>query len=172
MGPPGPHHGKGGKFLILPPGYQASTFEGIIPKGVFTIAHSRSYMIWFLLRGFLKDGKPEFSSKLFRNGVKIYPLKKSTIPPKMEFINGSGKAFNTVHASDFNFFNELYSVIEREPVEFINPELRGLFASVGIEKGKPFSPDARMKSILEQAALLGNATVRSLFWYEREKRSF
>jgi hypothetical protein len=172
MGPPGPHHGKGGRFLILPPGYDKSALNGIIPKGEYTIAQSRSYMVWLLLRGFLKDGKPEFSSKLFRNSVKVYPLSKANNPPKMEFIKGSGSEFNTVHAANFQFFEELHRVIDREPIEFIDPELRGLFASVGIEKGKPFAPDERMKKILKQAALLGNATTRALFWHEREKAEF
>ncbi|MES0385535.1 MAG: DUF1254 domain-containing protein, partial [Hyphomicrobium sp.] len=57
MGPPGPHRGKGGKFLILPPGYDEADFEGLVPQGVYTIAKSRSYAVWLLLRGFLKDGK-------------------------------------------------------------------------------------------------------------------
>jgi hypothetical protein len=172
MGPPGPHYGKGGKFLILPPGYEAADFEGIVPKGVYTIASSRSYAVWVLLRGFLKDGKPDFSSKLFRNGIKIYPLSTVTNPPKMEFINGTGTDFNTVHSASFKFYEELHAVIDREPLQFLDPELRGLFASIGIQKGKAFAPDERMKKILTQAAKLGNATARALFWYERDQSEF
>ena len=172
MGPPGPHHGKGGKFLILPPGYDKTDFEEIIPKGVYTIAKSRSYAVWVLLRGFLKDGKPDYSSQLFRNNIKVYPFRFAANPPKMEFINGTGKAFNTVHSASFKFYEELHAVIDREPIEFLDPELRGLFASIGIQKGKPFAPDERMKKILEQAAKLGNATVRALFWYERNQDEF
>lgn len=172
MGPPGPHHGKGGKFLILPPGFNEKSVEKYVSKGTFTIAKSQGYMVWLLLRGFLKKGKPEYSSELFRDGVKIYPLKDSFNPPTMDFINGSGKHFNTIHASNFEFYEELHRVLDREPLSFIDPELRGLFSSIGIEKGKPFSPDQRMKKILSQAALLGNATIRALFWYERDKSEF
>ena len=148
MGPPGPHHGNGGKFLILPPGYEKADFDGIIPQGVYTFAESRSYAVWVLLRGFLKDGKPDYSSQLFRNGVKVYPLSTAANPPKMEFISGTGTEFNTVHSANFHFFEELHTVIDREPIEFLDPELRGLFASIGIQKGKPFAPDERMKKIL------------------------
>jgi hypothetical protein len=172
MGPPGPHRGNGGKFLILPPGYEKADFDGLIPKGVYTIAESRSYAVWALLRGFLKDGKPEYSSQLFRNGIKIYPLSAAVNPPEMEFINGTGTEFNTVHSASDKFYEELYAVIDREPLEFLDPETRGLFASIGIEKGKPFAPDERMKKILKQAAKLGNATVRALFWSERDKSEF
>ena len=172
MGPPGPHRGNGGKFLILPPGYEKADFDGLVPLGVYTIAESRSYAVWVLLRGFLKDGKPDYSSQLFRKGIKIYPLSTAANPPKMEFIEGTGKDFNTVHAANYRFFEELHTVIDREPLEFIDPELRGLFASIGIQKGKPFAPDERMEKILKQAAKLGNATARALFWYERNQDEF
>ena len=65
MGPPSPHHGQGGKFLILPPGYEKADLDGLVPQGVYTVAESRSYAVWVLLRGFLKDGKPDYSSQLF-----------------------------------------------------------------------------------------------------------
>jgi len=172
VGPPGPNRGNGGKFLILPPGYDVADFEGTVPQGVFTIAKSRSYAVWLLVRGFLKDGKPDFSSHLFRNGMKIYPLSAAANPPEMEFINVSGREFNTVHSANYKFYEELHAVIDREPIEFLDPELRGLFASIGIQKGSPFAPDERMKAILTQAAKLGNATVRALFWYERDQSEF
>jgi hypothetical protein len=166
LGPPGPDKGTGGKYLVLPPGY-----DGEVPEGYF-VSKSRSWSDWVLLRGFLKDGKPEFSSQLFRKGMKIYPLAQAANPPKMEFINGSGKEFNTVHSSDYTFFEELHAVIDREPVEMLEPQVRGIFASIGIQKGTPFAPDERMKKILIRAAELGNATVRALFWYERDESAF
>ncbi len=172
FGPPGPHRGNGGRFLILPPGYDEEDVEGIIPQGVYTIAKSRGWTNWLLLRGFLQDGKPDYSSQLFRSGVKAYPLSDAANPPAMEFINGSGTEFNTVHSSNYGFYEELHAVVDREPIDFLEPQVRGLFASIGIQKGKPFAPDERMKKILTQSAKLGNATARSLFWYEREPAEF
>jgi hypothetical protein len=129
-GPPGPDRAKGGKYLVLPPDY-----DGDVPDGYF-VAKSTSWVNWFIARGFLKDGKPDFSSKLFRDGVKIYPLAKAANPPAMEFIDATGKAFNTIHSTDYSFYEELHVVIDREPIEMLEPELRGLFSSVGIQKGK------------------------------------
>jgi len=120
-----------------------------------------------ILRGFLVDGKPDAASKMYRQGLKIYPLSKAENPPEMHFINGSGKFFNTIHANDYHFFPELDAVIQREPVELIDPELRGLLASIGMQKGKKFSPDARMKTILTDAMAIGNATARSLVFNAR-----
>jgi len=165
-GSAGPDRGEGGKYLILPPDY-----EGDVPDGFFT-AKSTSYVNWLILRGFLVDGKPNFSSNLFRTGLKVYPLAKANDPPVMDFINGSGKAFNTIHANTFEFFEELHTVIEREPITMLDPELRGLFASVGIQKGKPFAPDERMKKILTDAVAVANGTARALLWYERNDAEF
>ena len=165
-GAPGPDRGKGGKYLILPPDY-----EGEVPEGYFT-AKSTSWMNWLILRGFLVDSKPDAATKMWKEGLKIYPLTKAANPPEMEFISGSGKSFNTVHANTFEFYEELQTVIDREPVEMLDPELRGLFASIGIQKGKPFAPDARMKKILTDAVAVGNATARALLWYERDESTF
>lgn len=165
MGAPGPDRGKGGKYLILPPDY-----EGETPEGYF-VAKSTSYVNWLILRGFLVDGKTDFSSKMYREGLKVYPLKDKDNPPAMEFINSSKKVYNTVHANNFDFYGELDDVIQREPVSFLDPELRGLFASIGIEKGKPFNPDERMKGILTDAVAVGNATARAITFKTREKEA-
>jgi len=163
MGAPGPDRGKGGKYLILPPDY-----EGDVPEGYY-VAKSTSYVNWLVLRGFLVDGKPETASNMYREGLKIYPLEDKDNPPKMEFINGSDKSFNTIHANNYDFYKELSEVVEREPLDFLDPELRGLFASVGIQKGKPFDPDTRMKEILTDAVEVGNATARAIAFRTREE---
>ena len=166
MGAPGPDRGKGGKYLLLPPGY-----EGDVPEGYFT-SQSPSWVNWVVLRGFLIDGKPDAASKMWREQLKVYPLAQAANPPAMEFFNASKSVTNTVHANNFEFYEELHTVIDREPIEMLDPELRGLFASIGIQKGKPFAPDARMKKILTEAVAVANATSRAIFWYERDQSEF
>ena len=158
MGAPGPDRGKGGKYLILPP-----DFEGTAPEGYF-VAQSTSYVNLVCLRGFIVDGSTKSASLMFRNGVKIYPLDDKDDPPPMEFINGSGRDFNTIHPNTFEFYEELHRVIDREPIEIIDPETRGLIASIGIRKGKPFEPDQHRREISTDAVAVGNATARTLFF--------
>jgi hypothetical protein len=178
MGAPGPDRGKGGKYLILPPDYEGE-LEGpiggmaqVIDGETYFVAKSPSYVAWVGLRGFLVDGKPDAAANMWREGLKIYPLARKDNPPEMEFISGSGRSFNTIHANNFEFYEELHRVVEREPVELFDPELRGLFASIGIEKGKPFAPDARMQKIMTDAVAVANATARSMLWDERNKEEF
>ncbi|MBL4816866.1 MAG: DUF1254 domain-containing protein [Shewanella sp.] len=189
MGAPGPDATKGGTYVILPPDYKGDlkpTKNGMKDRGSDTrasimlggkeqkvwIAQSKSYNNWLILRGFLKDGKPDHASNMWRTGLKIYPLADAENPKKMKFINGSGKYFNTVHANDYKFYEELWHVIQKEPVSFIDPELRGQAAAIGIEKGKPFDPDARMKAILKDAVAVGNATARSIAFKTRDKSAY
>jgi hypothetical protein len=166
MGAPGPDRGRGGAYLLLPPGY-----EGEVPEGYF-VAQSPSYFNWVILRGFLVDGKPDVANTMFKTGVKIYPLRDKDNPPRMEFIAMSKKYFNTIHANNYEFYEELNRVIQREPVDMLDPEIRGLIASIGIVKGKPFAPDERMKKILADAVAVGNATARSIVFNSRIEESY
>jgi len=156
MGLPGPDRGKGGKYLILPPGY-----KGEEPDGYF-IAPSPSYINLLLLRGFLVDGKPDVATKMFSEQVKIYPLAEKDNPPKMVILSGSKVNYNTIHANDFTFYEEIAHTLDKEPIDFIDPELRGLFASIGLQKGKKFDPTPQQKKTLTEAVAVGNATARAI----------
>ena len=78
--------------------------------------------------------------------------------------------FNTVHANNFKFFDELNEVVQHEPGDFADPDTIGLFAAIGIKKGQPFAPDARMKAILTDAVAVGNATSRAIVFASRDPR--
>jgi hypothetical protein len=90
----------------------------------------------------------------------------------MEFVSSSKVPFNTIHANNYEFFGEVDHVIQNEPIEFLDPELRGLAASIGIVKGKPFAPDERMKRILSDAVAVGNATARTISFRTRDERAY
>ena len=84
-----------------------------------------------------------------------------------EFINWSGLDFNTVHANDYHFYEEVNAVVQEEPVEAFSPELLGLLLSIGIEKGQEFNPDEARRKILSEAAAVGNATARSISFNQK-----
>ena len=160
MGVTGPDKGKGGKYLVLPPGY-----AGDIPEGYFLLKPSTNRNFLFL-RGSIKDGlKPAVEN--ITSKLRVYPLKDAAKPAPTEFVNMSGKAFNTVFPSDFKYFESLNKIIQEEPIDAISPEVRGAIAAIGIVKGKPFAPDERMKKLLTEAATLGNATSRVITYHPR-----
>jgi len=156
IGPAGPDKGKGGKYLVLPPGYQ-----GDVPEGYFVV-QSRTFDVWVFMRASIANGL-EAAAKNVEDNLRVYPLSKKDNPPELELISASGVEFNTIHPND----EHLNEIIQKEPLDMLDPETRGLFASIGIEKGKPFAPDARMKRILTDAVAIANATARSIVWYPR-----
>jgi len=183
MGAPGPDRGQGGKYLILPPDYEGLPISFTDTNSIVSVTaggktephyvvQSPSYINWLILRGFLVDGKPDASVKMFKEGLEIYPLKDAANPPEMEFFNISKAVLNTIHANNEEFYNELNHIIQKEPIGFIDPELRGLAAAIGIEKGKSFEPDAHGKAILKDAVAVGNATARAITLDLRDPDAF
>jgi hypothetical protein len=166
IGAVGPDKGKGGKYLLLPPGY-----KGDVPEGYF-VARSRTFGNYFGMRGFLVNGDPKPAAENFKKGLRIYPLAHAANPPAMNFFNYSGKIFNTIHVNDFTFFEEINHVVQEEPNDALDPETLGLLAAIGIEKGKPFAPDARMKKILTDSIAVGNATARAMVFRTRMKDAY
>ena len=154
IGPLGPDKGKGGKYLFLPPGY-----TGEVPEGYF-VAKSPTYTVGFGVRGFKVDGKTDQAVALMKQ-IKVYPLAQAANPPAMEFLNGSGKAIDTIHPDTFAFFEMLAQLVEEEPAEIFTPLERFQMQAIGIEKGKPFNPDAKTRAMLSEAARTGSAIARA-----------
>jgi len=163
MGMAGPDKGKGGKFLFLPPGYQ-----GDVPEGYF-VARPQTNIVTYGLRGFTVKGDTGPAVAAFQKDFRVYPLAQAANPPKTKIINGSGLYFNTIHPNNYKFYEELNTVIQEEPADSADPEILGQLAAIGIIKGKPFAPDARMKKILEEAAVVASATARALVYRPRDE---
>ena len=161
LGVAGPDKGKGGRFLVLPPGYQ-----GDVPDGYFVVP-SKTNGVWVFMRGYLDKGIKAASENI-RNNLRVYPLAKKGDPPAMKFINVSGKNMSTILPNDYSFFVKLHALIQTEPDSYLGPEAKGMMAAIGIEKGKPFKPDARMKKILTDAAAIGNAAARAISYFPRD----
>ena len=155
----------GGKYLFLPPGY-----DGPVPDG-FAVYRPKTYKVWCFLRSSVKKGAVDKAVSLVTDNVKVYPLAKIAEPPKMKFVSASGKAFNTIHPNNSEFYHHLDRIIQYEPLEMLDAETRGLFASIGIQKGKKFAPDARMKKLLADGVAIGNTAVRSVVWYPRYEKN-
>jgi hypothetical protein len=159
----GPDKSKGGKFLILPPGY-----EGVVPDGYF-VFRTNTYGNWVIWRGFQVDGSPKPAVESTKNVFRMYPLSRKDNPPQMNFVNASGKFNNTIHRMDYGIWEEINAVVQAEPSDGQNPEILGVLASIGIKKGQPFNPDTRMKRILTEAADVGAVTVRTIMSQPRDE---
>jgi hypothetical protein len=150
MGLPGPDKGEGGKHLVLPP-----DFKGDIPSG-YHVGRSKSYKNLIALRALPVGGDVQKAMDALR-GVKIYPLNEANAKPAtiVDTTERKMDSSSLRWEDNIKFWEVLAKILDEEPLVPNFLPMYGLLSELGVEKGKPFSPDARMKSILERAAKAG-----------------
>jgi len=186
VGLPGPDRGEGGRYLIVGPGY-----DGPLPDSGYHVFSSRTTRVTLIGRAFMVDNDPAIPVAAIREGVRVHPyvpgaygtavssylagsapLGAAQPAGETPFIEASGMPINTIFPNDFGFWELVNELVQQEPPESGDPELLGLLASVGIVHGKVFEPDSRMRRILEEAVVVGNATARTLTFASRPEEGF
>lgn len=156
MGVPGPDQGKGGKHVILPPGY-----EGTVPEGHYS-GRSSTNRVLVMVRAIPPAGDVPAAVALLKM-VKYYRLGTNENLGDKDWID---IAENYIQFTAFDwetnleYWKVLHGIVDREPAYEPYRNEYGRLASLGIEKGKPFAPDARMSEILVRGAKLANAQMR------------
>jgi hypothetical protein len=177
VGAIGPDRARGGLYLLLPPGYQ-----GHVPNAYFAF-ESSTYNVFLFFRTVMAQGKgvPDPAPAVANaETTRIYPLwaTEKDIPP-MKFPNASGVRVNMMYPTDFKYWTKLKEFVDYEPITAIEPELRGVLASIGIIKGEPFEPTAWQREQLNKAvvtapkmilamAQLGRDDKRNLYYKDRQ----
>jgi hypothetical protein len=144
-GPAGADRGKGGKYLVLPPGH-----GGAVPDG-YIVLHPGTYAGYALLRSTLKSHDQPDVDKAVAYGkrIQVYPLSAADNPPATKFTDVKDIVFDSTIRYDVSFFISLDHIIQSEPWLERDRAMINQLGTLGIEKGKPFVPDARMKALLE-----------------------
>jgi len=142
----GPDQGRGGKFLILPPGYKERA-----PDGYFAF-RSPTNNVFVCLRSFYKDAKDLAPAVAIMESAKIYPLKPKGDVKPMKFPDASGISANLLPHRDGSAFEQLKQFVDGEGAEVADSDWRGMLATLGIVKGRIFAPDANTRTLLELAA--------------------
>lgn len=158
VGLPGPDGPNGGKFLLLPPGYQ-----GEAPKTGYHIVQATMNNNNIMVRGIVQNGDKDAAVATVKN-LKIYSLNESNNPKPNKFVSMSGKDSNTLPPKGMEFWERLSTVINNNPVQDRDLFYLAMLKPLGIEKGKPFQPDARQRKILEEAAQMGDAMGRVMLF--------
>ncbi|CUJ99525.1 Outer membrane porin F precursor [Ruegeria denitrificans] len=167
IGALGADKGEGGKYLLL-----HNDDDTVVPEGYFEL-RTKTYEHWLLLRRSPgPDGDTAGPVAEIKAGLNVYPLSEAENRPAETFINMSGTQHNTVHANNEDFFEEIHVALDNNPIGAFSPEIVGTFASIGIKKGEPFEPDARMQGIYREAAAIANATARSITYASRDPGVF
>src|SRR6516162_6113032 len=139
--------GKGGKFLILPPGYKDKAPDGFIPL------QSDTFGGYILLRANMTshaDADVQ-NSIAYGKRMKIYPLAQAANPPATVFSDAKDVDFDSTIRYDASFFRNLDRVVQGEPWLERDRAMIEKLQALGVEKGKPFKPDAATEKVLDAA---------------------
>jgi hypothetical protein len=148
VGPAGVDKGKGGKYLILPPNHSAAVSDGYIALP------SMNYQGYALLRSILRSGSDADVAKAVAYGrrISLYPLSQAANPPATIFVDAIDVVYDSTIPYDLRFFRSLDRVVQAEPWLARDKLMIDMLKSIGIEKGKPFNPDAKTEDVLTSAA--------------------
>jgi hypothetical protein len=153
MGQTGPDEGKGGKYLIVGPGQaEPPNTEGYI------VVHSTTINVWPGFRAL--DPDPAKAQKWIEK-VRLYPYSQRENPPQQKFLTPAGKTWLQAQPRGLAYWQLLSDIINQEPVQERDRIMMATLKPLGIEKGRPFQPDARQKKILEDAAFVGEAMAKA-----------
>jgi hypothetical protein len=156
----GPDKGNGGKYLLVPPGYQ-----GELPKeGYFTPFKTMDAN--YFIRGIVIKGDVAGAADLIAKS-RVYPYSERANPKPNRVLRVSGKPVNTDPPEGLAYWKLLSEVINNNPVQEQDRFFMAMLKPLGIEKGKPFAPDDRQKRILEEGGRVGNAMSQTISYASR-----
>ena len=158
MGQTGPDKGRGGRYLILPPGSRDVKAPGYI------VVRSPTHQVWFATRGLAPD--PAQAEATVRRH-RLYAWADRASPGATRYLPVGGKAWQSQQPNDLSYWRHLKAVLDPEPAEARDGYFHAMLRSLGMQKGKPFDPDERAKTILTEAAVAGDLMARATAYDKR-----
>src|SRR5688572_2472271 len=161
VGPEGDDEGNGGKYLLIPPDYEAE-----IPRGYLAVS-SQTYNGYALFRAIPATQSDSDVAKAIQlvKQLRLYPLSAADRPHRQRHIDISGKLFDGIVRYDETFYESLAAMVSEEPVLARDLAIMGQLQSLGIGQDKPFKPGPKMKPILRTA--LAEAHAGFMEWTRR-----
>jgi hypothetical protein len=148
VGPAGVDKGRGGRYLILPPGYAQT------PPAGYIALKSGTYAGYALLRSNLSTASDAGIARAVEYGkrIRFYPLAYAARPPATKFVDVLDVVFDATIPYDTRFFQALDRFVQREPWFKRDKAMIEPLETIGIRKDKPFHPDAAARKVLDEAA--------------------
>jgi len=161
-GPFSPEQNRGGRFLVLPPGY-----DGPLPAIHYHVVQSDTNIVVFYLRA-IPESLEDVPNRVEQiKKYRQYLLEDAANPPETVFVSLSGKDVNLLTNEGFAYFETLARYVNENPPRPQDMAMLGMMETLGIAHGEPFEPDERMKKILTQGAIVGRAMAKTLAYAPR-----
>lgn len=166
IGLPGPDRGKGGRYLIVPEGYEPAAEDGDLDADYYVYT-SRTDNVFIFLRGFFTSTDDLAPGVAAVEGITVHPLHAERRP--MEFRHVSDVPANALFPRDGSYFDMLNAFVQSDRVDTVDPYMHGVLAALGIAKGRPFAPTGRERELLDLGARTGWKTAKTIAArYDRE----
>lgn len=158
----GADRGEGGRYLILPPGW-----DGEIPDG-YIVLRSDTRRVYALLRSVLPEATQEAldSGLEYCSRIRIHPLADAGNPSPTPRRDLMGEVVDSRIPWDGRFWEVLDSVVQAEPWLERDRPFAEMLSYLGIERGKTFDPTPRQRELLDQAIAETHDFVRDTFLNE------
>ena len=143
----GPDGGKGGKYILVGPGQD-------VPKNLpdeINIVNSSTFGIGFFYRAL--DADP-VKAEALEKGISTYPWTQRDNPRPTQHLKPSA-IMTTTLPRGMEYWKQVNDIIQHEPVQDRDRFFMAMLRPLGIERGKPFSPDERQQRILLEGARVG-----------------
>ena len=147
VGPAGVDKGKGGKYLLLPPGYDKPVPDGYLP------IQSPNYRVAFAFRSVPGPKGTQDDATAYARTLQMYYLNEEKNSPKTRIIAPDDQRYSTLPFYDERYFKDLYDIVTLEPVRARDKVMMAYLKSLGIEKGKPFKPDEQTLKAMKTAVV-------------------
>ena len=162
FGMTGPDQGRGRKYLLVGPKQEAPVTTDA------TVLRSPTFGVMFFYRAL--DPAPS-KAEVLKKGVRVYRWSERANPPATRYLTPDSNKLAKIPPMPrgMEYWERLAAVIEHEPVQDRDRFFVAMLRPLGIQKGKPFEPDARQKKILTEAAFVGEAMAKALSFSKSER---
>ena len=158
FGEAGPDQGQGDRLLVLGPGQTLDNTDG------YRVVQSPTFVVFIGLRILTPDRD---EGKRLREAFRLYPYADRNDPGPTKIVSPDGRRWSGTHPRGMAYWNLLAQTLDREPVREQDRVMMAMLKPLGIEKGRPFAPDARTRGILSEAAFVGEAMARANAYRKR-----
>ena len=159
IGPAGADKGKGGKYLIVPPGYT----DPIPNKENYIVLYSDTNQLGFSFRPRLYNGATDKDAGDYAQTINIYKLSQESNPPATTYLDATNKPYGGLPVYDYTFFQDINDVIQANPIRTQDKAMVGVLKSLGIEKGQDFNPTEKQKKAMQEGLDLAYDYMTYLF---------
>ncbi|MEH6611599.1 MAG: DUF1214 domain-containing protein [Halioglobus sp.] len=163
VGPAGADKGKGGKYLLLPPGYDGEKSKSDLESEGYLVYETDTYQYGFSFRPRLYNGATDADAAAYAKTVEIYYLSEADNPPPTKHISASEIPYDSLPYYNFTYFQDINDHIQSNPIRQQDKVMVSLLKDLGIEKGNPFKPTDKQKKAMNEGLELAYASMQNFF---------